>query len=106
MTWERKVASDDWPDHLQCICTIHLMRGTKYPMRYVHVLCMTCTCVTTKPLRLLWILVCFIACDSSFFLLCSLLSFIVVHYACDCSCTCTCTCREAVQTSPHYMYVQ
>ena len=52
--------------------------------------------------RLLCILVCFIACDSSFFLLCSLLSLIVVHYARDCSCmymydihvyTCTCTCR-------------
>ena len=26
-------------------------------------------------------------CDSSFFLLCSLLLFIVVHYARDCSCT-------------------
>ena len=39
-----------------------------------------------KPLRLLWILVCFIACDSSFFLLCSLLSLTVVHYARDCSC--------------------
>ena len=35
----------------------------------------------SKPLRLLWILVCFIGCDSSFFLLCSLLSSIVVHYA-------------------------
>ena len=34
--------------------------------------------------------VCFIVCDSSFFLLCSLLSFIVVHYAHDCSCTCMC----------------
>ena len=47
-------------------------------------------------------------CGSSFFLLCFLLSLIVVHYACDCSCTvhtalyvhvlyiyihvCTCTC--------------
>ena len=41
----------------------------------------------SKPLRLLQILV-FVACDSSFFLLCSLLSFIVVHYARDCSCTC------------------
>ena len=40
-------------------------------------------------LRLLCILVCFIACDSSFFLLCSLLSLIVVDYARDGSCTCT-----------------
>ncbi len=32
------------------------------------------------------LVVCFIACDSSFSLLCSLLSFIVVHYARDCSC--------------------
>ena len=32
----------------------------------------------------------FRVCDSSFFLLCSLLSLIVVHYARDCSCTCTC----------------
>ena len=31
-----------------------------------------------------------IACDSSFFLLCSLLSLIVVHYARDWSCTCLC----------------
>ena len=30
------------------------------------------------------ILVCFIVCDSSFFLLCSLLSLLVVHYARDC----------------------
>ena len=29
-------------------------------------------------------------CGSSFFLLCFLLSLIVVHYARDCSCTCTC----------------
>ena len=42
----------------------------------------------SKPLRLLWILVCFILCGSSFFLLCSLLSLIVVHYVRDCSCTC------------------
>ena len=41
----------------------------------------------SKPLRLLCILVRFIVCDSSFFLLCSLLSWIVVHYARDCSCT-------------------
>ena len=41
----------------------------------------------SKPLRLLWIGVCFIVCDSSFFLLCSLPSLTVVHYACDCSCT-------------------
>ena len=39
----------------------------------------------------LWILICFIVCDSSFCLLCSLLSLIVVHYARDCSCSCTCT---------------
>ena len=35
------------------------------------------------------ILVCCITCGSSFFLLCSLLSLIVVYYARDCSCTCT-----------------
>ena len=29
----------------------------------------------------------FVVNDSSFFLLCSLVSFIVVHYARDCSCT-------------------
>ena len=47
----------------------------------------TYTCIHVhKPLRLLWILVYFVVCDSSFFLLCSLLSFIVVHYARDCSC--------------------
>ena len=36
----------------------------------------------------MWILVCFIVYDFSFFLICSLLSLIVVHYARDCSCTC------------------
>ena len=46
----------------------------------------------SKLLRLLWILVCFIVCDSSFFLLCCLLSLIVVHYACDCSFTWTMAC--------------
>ena len=50
----------------------------------------------SKPLRLLCILVCFIVCDSSFFLLCALLSLIVVHYARDCSCiVCTeCMCVD------------
>ena len=51
----------------------------------------------SKPLRLLWILVCFIVCDSSFFLLCSLLSFIAVHYARDCSCTCSSDGRASAQ---------
>ena len=36
---------------------------------------------------------------SSFFLLCSILSLIVVHYARDCSCTCMCTCTFMVFTS-------
>ena len=45
--------------------------------------------------------------DSSFFLVCSLLSFIVVHYARDCSCTCTCTHERmaAYFTSIHGVYV-
>ena len=37
----------------------------------------------------------FIVCDSSFFLLCSLLSFIVVHYARDCSCMYVCVHHES-----------
>ena len=43
-------------------------------------------------MKLLCILVCFIECDSSFFLLCSLLSSIVVHYTRDHSCVYMCTC--------------
>ena len=43
------------------------------------------TRVESVIVYMLWILVCFIVCDSSFFLLCSLPSLIVVHYARDCS---------------------
>ena len=41
-------------------------------------------------------------CDSSFFLLCSFLSFfqVVVHYARDCTCTCTCTQHRAKFSHP------
>ena len=59
----------------------------------------------SKLLRLLWILVCFIVCDSSFFLLCSLLSFIVVHYARDCSCTCIYIYNVHAMDIPMYMYM-
>ena len=46
------------------------------------------------------VVVYYIVCDSSFFLLCSFLSFfqVVVHYARDCSCTC-------VHVLYMYMYV-
>ena len=76
---------------------------------YVHVATCTCiymyaACVNLRPymyirvhiklyfcklLRLLWTLVCLMMCDSSFFLLCSLLSLIVVHYVRDCGALCT-----------------
>ena len=52
----------------------------------------------------------FIVCDFSFFLLCSLLSFIVVHYARDCSCGVRAcnrgnVCLCLIRLNTYYLYV-
>ena len=71
-----------------------------------------CTCTVE-------VVVYFIVCDSSFFLLCSFLSFklwctmhVIVHvhvtcpYTCACTCTCTCTCtRVHVQLQFVHVYM-